>query len=179
MTTSSITLRGEARTRLRTKAAFRARRSPRTDGFRDCRQALRARFVVLRSGLARLERALAQFMLDLRIRRSMVIRKLRRRSWCAMTPCSGRRSSKNPPTVCLPAQGGLASRRFAELAKQGSAARRVRECVGPWLIPTAEVPLTNLVRERIIDEDVLPMRFTALHAASVPKRVLRARTPEG
>ena len=32
---------------------------------------------------------------------------------------------------------------------------------GFWLIPTAEVPLTNLVRESILDEAVLPMRFTA------------------
>jgi seryl-tRNA synthetase len=31
-----------------------------------------------------------------------------------------------------------------------------------WLIPTAEVPLTNLVRESILDEDALPMRLTAL-----------------
>src|SRR5207248_9800319 len=31
-----------------------------------------------------------------------------------------------------------------------------------WLIPTAEVPLTNLVRESILDESALPMRFTAL-----------------
>ncbi len=30
-----------------------------------------------------------------------------------------------------------------------------------WLIPTAEVPLTNLVRESIVDEDKLPMRLTA------------------
>src|SRR4029453_9268623 len=32
---------------------------------------------------------------------------------------------------------------------------------GLWLIPTAEVPLTNLVRESIVDEDALPLRFTA------------------
>src|SRR5258708_9889700 len=31
-----------------------------------------------------------------------------------------------------------------------------------WLIPTAEVPLTNLVRESIVDEKELPMRLTAL-----------------
>ena len=31
-----------------------------------------------------------------------------------------------------------------------------------WLIPTAEVPLTNLVREQILDEAALPLRFTAL-----------------
>ena len=30
-----------------------------------------------------------------------------------------------------------------------------------WLIPTAEVPLTNLVREQIIDINALPMRFTS------------------
>jgi seryl-tRNA synthetase len=34
--------------------------------------------------------------------------------------------------------------------------------VGRWLIPTAEVPLTNLVRESILDEKELPMRLTAL-----------------
>src|SRR5947209_18640330 len=33
---------------------------------------------------------------------------------------------------------------------------------GFWLIPTAEVPLTNLVREEIVDGEALPMRFTAL-----------------
>ena len=31
-----------------------------------------------------------------------------------------------------------------------------------WLIPTAEVPLTNLVRESILEEEALPLRFTAL-----------------
>ena len=33
---------------------------------------------------------------------------------------------------------------------------------GLWLIPTAEVPLTNLVRERIVDTADLPLRYTAL-----------------
>ncbi len=33
-----------------------------------------------------------------------------------------------------------------------------------WLIPTAEVPLTNLVRESIVDETQLPMRLDGLHA---------------
>src|SRR2546421_5162511 len=33
---------------------------------------------------------------------------------------------------------------------------------GLWLIPTAEMPLTNLVRESIVDEKELPMRLTAL-----------------
>ena len=43
-----------------------------------------------------------------------------------------------------------------------------------WLIPTAEVPLTNLVREQILDEDELPLRFTALHAV-LPRRGRRRR----
>ncbi len=42
-----------------------------------------ARFVVLQKGLARMERALGQFMLDLHTARSMATRKSIRRSWCA------------------------------------------------------------------------------------------------
>ncbi len=45
------------------------------------------------------------------------------------------------------------SREFQSLAARGEGRM--------WLIPTAEVPLTNLVRESILDEDTLPMRFTA------------------
>jgi seryl-tRNA synthetase len=44
------------------------------------------------------------------------------------------------------------------VAKTMSRARESRR----WLIPTAEVPLTNLVRESILSEDELPLRFTAL-----------------
>ena len=43
-----------------------------------------------------------------------------------------------------------------------------------WLIPTAEVPLTNLVRESIVDEAQLPMRFHRLHAV-LPRRSRRRR----
>ena len=39
--------------------------------------------------------------------------------------------------------------------------KAVRNWTGHWLIPTAEVPLTNLVRESILDEASLPLRFTA------------------
>ena len=39
-----------------------------------------------------------------------------------------------------------------------------RTTTGHWLIPTAEVPLTNLVAGEILDEDRLPLRVTALHA---------------
>ena len=47
---------------------------------------------------------------------------------------------------------------------RGLQIRRIKDrhwSVGLWLIPTAEVPLTNLVRESILDEDTLPRRYTA------------------
>ena len=43
----------------------------------------------------------------------------------------------------------------------GESIRRQLQDRSSWLIPTAEVPLTNLVRESIVDEAQLPMRFTA------------------
>jgi seryl-tRNA synthetase len=53
-----------------------------------------------------------------------------------------------------------------------------------WLIPTAEVPLTNLVRESIVDEDALPLRFTAstpcfrAEAGAAGKELVSITTPE-
>ena len=45
-----------------------------------------------------------------------------------------------------------------------------------WLIPTAEVPLTNLVREQILDEAALPLRMTAGTPVSAPRPARRAAT---
>ena len=45
-----------------------------------------------------------------------------------------------------------------------------------WLIPTAEVPLTNLVREQILDEAALPLRMTAARPASAPRPARRGAT---
>ena len=96
-----------------------------------------ARFVVLRGALARLERALAQFMLDLQTERNGY-------------------EEVNPPLLvrdeALFGTGQLP--KFAE--------DLFRTTDGRWLIPTAEVPLTNLVREEIVPQDALPMRFCAL-----------------
>jgi seryl-tRNA synthetase len=95
-----------------------------------------ARFVVLKSGLARLERALGQFMLDVH------------------TVEHGYTEVNPPILVRDEAMFGTAQLpKFAE--DQFPTTNNL------WLIPTAEVPLTNLVRESIIDEDALPMRFTA------------------
>lgn len=95
-----------------------------------------ARFVVLKGQLARLERALGQFMLDLH------------------TGEHGYTEVAPPLMVRDEAMFGT-----AQLPKFRDDQFAVRE---HWLIPTAEVPLTNLVRESILKEEELPLRFTAL-----------------
>ncbi|MCV0396689.1 MAG: serine--tRNA ligase [Rhizobiaceae bacterium] len=96
-----------------------------------------SRFTVLKGQLARLERALGQFMLDLH------------------TIEHGYEEVQPPLLVrdeVLFGTGQLP--KFAE--------DLFRTTDGRWLIPTAEVPLTNLVREEILDGKALPLRFTAL-----------------
>jgi seryl-tRNA synthetase len=95
-----------------------------------------ARFVVLKGALARLERALGTFMLDLHT------------SEFGYTEV-------NPPLLVRDA----AAYGTANLPKFTEDLFQTRE--GFWLIPTAEVSLTNLVREQILDEAELPKRFTA------------------
>jgi seryl-tRNA synthetase len=108
-------------------------------GLMDFRRASRlsgSRFVVLRRDLARLERALAQFMLDLHTREF---------GYEEISPPLLVRSETMFGTAQLP--------KFAE--------DQFRTTDGLWLIPTAEVPLTNLVADEILDERELPLRFTA------------------
>jgi seryl-tRNA synthetase len=123
-----------------------------------------ARFVVLKKGLARLERALGQFMLDVHTSEP--------HNYTEVLPPLLVRDDVMFGTAQLPK---FAADQFEALTDVdgllervdsiGSAQviRHAREEGGNrrWLIPTAEVPLTNLVRESIIDEAQLPMRFTA------------------
>jgi seryl-tRNA synthetase len=96
-----------------------------------------ARFVVLKNGLARLERALGQFMLDVH------------------TSQHGYTEVNPPLLVQDDVMFGTAQLpKFAD--------DQFRTTTDHWLIPTAEVPLTNLVRESILEEAELPMRLTAL-----------------
>jgi seryl-tRNA synthetase len=96
-----------------------------------------ARFTVLKAGLARLERALGQFMLDLH------------------TTEFGYREMSVPVLVRDTALFGTGQLpKFAEDLFQTTDGR--------WLIPTAEVSLTNLAADRIIDSEELPLRMTAL-----------------
>ena len=94
-----------------------------------------ARFVVLRHQLARLERALAGFMLDLHTNEFGYVETI-------------------PPylvnTQTMTGTGQLP--KFAEDLYRAD---------DKWLIPTAEVPLTNIVAGEIVDADTLPLRLTA------------------
>lgn len=96
-----------------------------------------SRFVVLRAQLARLERALGQFMLDLH------------------TQSHGYQEVMPPLLVNDDAVYGT-----SQLPKFKEDLFHTDD--GFWLIPTAEVPLTNLVRESILDAGQLPLRFSAL-----------------
>jgi len=95
-----------------------------------------ARFVVLKGKLARMERALASFMLDIH------------------TGEFGYEEISPPLLVRDEAVFGT-----SQLPKFAEDLFRTEN--GFWLIPTAEVPLTNLVRESILSEEELPKRFTA------------------
>jgi seryl-tRNA synthetase len=95
-----------------------------------------ARFAVLRGGIARMHRALGQFMLD-------------------RQADAGYAETAPPLLVRDDAAFGT-----GQLPKFRDDLFQTTD--GRWLIPTAEVSLTNLVREQILDESALPMRLTAL-----------------
>lgn len=96
-----------------------------------------ARFVFLKGQLARLERAIANFMLDIQTREH---------GYTEISP---------PLLVRDEAMFGT-----GQLPKFGEDLFRTTD--GRWLIPTAEVSLTNMVMSQILEEGELPLRLTAL-----------------
>ncbi|MGJ0506181.1 MAG: serine--tRNA ligase [Methylocystis sp.] len=113
-----------------------------------------ARFVVNKGPLARLERALAQFMLDLHTSDH---------GYVEVNPPLLVRDDAMFGTAQLPK---FREDQFSVTAgRQATPPDPTAEPFVPtadfWLIPTAEVPLTNLVRESILDEAQLPLRMTA------------------
>jgi seryl-tRNA synthetase len=143
-------------------------------GFMDFETAAKlsgARFVVLKKGLARLERAIGQFMLDLHTNEH---------GYSEVNPPLLVRDHVMFGTGQLPkfkedqfyarrmlSEEELQDRISMAEAVAGENTRPLQKFIVPdrdlyWLIPTAEVPLTNLVRESIIDEKQLPMRLAAL-----------------
>jgi seryl-tRNA synthetase len=130
-------------------------------GFMDFEAAAKlsgARFVVLKKGLARLERAIGQFMLDLHTSEH---------GYSEINPPLLVRDAVMFGTGQLPKfeddQFWAVKGELLTAADESAVVDRGRlrgERLG--LIPTAEVPLTNLVRESILDEKKLPLRLTAL-----------------
>ena len=96
-----------------------------------------ARFVVNRGGIARLERALGQFMLDLHVGEHGY-------------------TEVNPPLL-VKDQAVFGVGQLPKFEED-----LFRTTNGYWLISTSEVSLTNLGRDSILDEKELPLRFTAL-----------------
>ena len=145
-----------------------------------------ARFVVMKGALARLERALGQFMLDLHtgehgyteVNPPLLVRdnamfgtaqlpkfeedqfsvssgKMSDRKAVESTKAAFNELLTHPDIVStgsIPTPIVRGNLQFLELGTQAPL----------WLIPTAEVPLTNLVREQVLDEKQLPIRVTAL-----------------
>ena len=162
-------------------------------GFMDFETAAKlsgARFVVLKKGLARLERAIGQFMLDLHTNEH---------GYTEINPPLLVKDAAMFGTAQLPkfqddqffvgngynigqlqeemriALDAAEPKNIADMFMYKNLYERLvedysrleteqiaLELTRRWLIPTAEVPLTNLVRESILDEKELPMRLTAL-----------------
>jgi seryl-tRNA synthetase len=95
-----------------------------------------SRFVVLQGALARLERAIAQFMLDLHTSEFGYV--------------------EVSPPLLVRDEAVFGAGQLPKFAED-----LFRTTNGYWLIPTAEVPLTNLVAGDILDEAALPLRYAA------------------
>jgi len=95
-----------------------------------------ARFVVLSAGLARMERALAQFMLD--------------------THVDDHGYTEVSPPLMVNDNAVYGTNQLPKFAED-----LFRTTTGHWLIPTAEVALTNIVADSILEDSYLPRRYTA------------------
>jgi len=141
-----------------------------------------ARFVVLKKGLARLERALGQFMLDVHttdhgyteVAPPILVQDGVMFGTAQLPKFENDQFSTIPRHSSQEERVNVLTRSLAELRDRNLKDTSLIDDVEGqidyeteiesdrlWLIPTAEVPLTNLVRESIIEEAELPMRVTA------------------
>ena len=136
-----------------------------------------ARFVILKSGLARMERAIGQFMLDIHTRDHgytevsppLLVRddvmfgtaQLPKFKDDQFISTDMKWREERLKEILAPLEEEIGRRKESpqkvvdELIEEADTVEKF------WLIPTAEVPLTNIVRESIVDEAELPMRLTA------------------
>jgi seryl-tRNA synthetase len=147
-----------------------------------------ARFVVLQKGLARLERALGQFFLDTHtsekggyteVNPPLLVRDDVMFGTAQLPKFEDDQFWAGHKVDATELNAQASAIAYAEWQKQCEADPIYKTMKGPslvsyfdalktipasenfWLIPTAEVPLTNLVRESIVDADTLPRRYTA------------------
>ena len=140
-----------------------------------------ARFVVLQKGLARLERALGQFFLDVHISDKhgytevnppLLVRdhvmfgtaqlpKFKDDQFSALKQAD--EQQRTLKAIDLAASRFDENQKFDQQKFYLAMQEALKEIPADsfWLIPTAEVPLTNLVRESIVEENTLPRRYTA------------------
>jgi seryl-tRNA synthetase len=97
-----------------------------------------ARFTLVRGAAAKLHRALGQFMLD---------------------SLEAQGFEQTVPPLLVRDEAVFGTGQLPKFAED-----LFKTTDGRWLIPTAEVSLTNIVREKILTEEALPLRFTALTA---------------
>lgn len=95
-----------------------------------------SRFVILSGALARLERALAQFFLD--------------------THTAEHGYTEVSPPLMIKTEAMYGTGQLPKFEDDQFKTTR-----GDWLVPTSEVPLTNIVREEIVEQETLPRRYTA------------------
>jgi len=142
-----------------------------------------SRFVLLKGALARLERALSQFMLDLHTSEhgygeinppllvsddsmfgTAQLPKFEEDQFVALSGLAPEERTRNALSSAIDKAQGVGIRiedRESFWPVYQSELKSAAKYQRRWLIPTAEVPLTNLVREDITDEAKLPIRVTA------------------
>ena len=128
-----------------------------------------SRFVVLKKGLARMERALGQFMLDVHtnehgyteVAPPLLVSDDVMFGTAQLPKFEDDQFLATRTTTLNEAANTALGIHVEQQAKEGGRPPVLQFLTKHWLIPTAEVPLTNLVRDSILDEAELPLRFTA------------------
>jgi seryl-tRNA synthetase len=136
------------------------------DGFRSRGPHVGGALRRAEGAIARMERAIAQFMLDVhteQARENNPTERLEIGGYTEVSPPLLVRDHTMFGTAQLPKffEDQFAATAASALEGDVKFTREIGDPNRYWLVPTAEVPLTNLVREQILDEKELPFRFTA------------------
>lgn len=120
-----------------------------------------ARFTVMRGPIARLHRALAQFMIDLQTTRHGYTECYVPYIVNAESMQGTGQLPKFESDLFAAKKGGQDGGEEGDATATGDASTATATATNLYLIPTGEVPLTNLVRDELLPESVLPLRFAA------------------